>query len=383
MKKGKKEMNIEKKMLIVVIILIAIICINKLVSAEVIDQNNYKGHQIVRPTFRTYTVRKGETLSEIAWVIGVKMNDLVNWNDAILKNGIRNLQTGMKLRYLLPKDTASIAVDSINAINQTLIKNSQLISREIAAINKSHKNAALSAEEKSEKKIDEAVKKILEKSNSQHKTTQKTIKGITKVVKDEVARIIQGNENNTTTIMSKIVKLSNSTENVLNLVRLSIILLICLGLRMLILLFFSKKKGEVAQNHNHNDDNNIIVMTDDPDESNSNPNQSNKTEKILNQDRLNSVPKKNLSLKKEEMELNFSLKGIGDFSASLSRNDDGKIEVLFISPDGKPRSFPVERRKNIKDSVRGSFRNYLHDTCDELTANRIESLIKNGKIVKC
>lgn len=53
--------------------------------------------------FKTYEIKRGETLSEISWVLGIPMRQLVQWNGELMDQGIRNLRPGTVIKYKLPE----------------------------------------------------------------------------------------------------------------------------------------------------------------------------------------------------------------------------------------------------------------------------------------
>jgi pentapeptide MXKDX repeat protein len=72
--------------------------INKDASTKIDDSSVYEETE---KDFRYYTVKKNDTISEIAWTLKVKMQDLMKWNPDI---SIREIQNGQQIRYKLPKD---------------------------------------------------------------------------------------------------------------------------------------------------------------------------------------------------------------------------------------------------------------------------------------
>jgi len=52
--------------------------------------------------YKEYTVKKGDTLSEIAWALKIPMQKMIEWNP---EAGIHSVHPGQKLKYFLPDTT--------------------------------------------------------------------------------------------------------------------------------------------------------------------------------------------------------------------------------------------------------------------------------------
>ncbi len=90
------------KKLFLIVMIISMVMVGN-VSALLINQTGYKVNNPI--PFKVYEVKSGDTLSEIAYLFGVKIKKLITWNPKILKLGIHRIYPGMKIKYKLSGDS--------------------------------------------------------------------------------------------------------------------------------------------------------------------------------------------------------------------------------------------------------------------------------------
>ncbi|MBF0472891.1 MAG: LysM peptidoglycan-binding domain-containing protein [Nitrospirae bacterium] len=84
----------------------------------------------IEENFRYYTVKKNDSISEIAWALNVNMSDLMKWNPDI---SIRGILPGQQIKYKLQKDILMTTLMEGRAtrdtINNALTRMSELMSK--------------------------------------------------------------------------------------------------------------------------------------------------------------------------------------------------------------------------------------------------------------
>ncbi len=127
-------------------------------------------------TFKTYEIRRGETLSELAWVLGVSMRQLVDWNPAIFKQGIRNLQPGTVLKY---KTADRFEEEFLNSQDQIHKEIKNLKKSEVRIIREISNNG-----EKVKKENQETREEVREEGSATRRTVAETKRSVEKARKE-------------------------------------------------------------------------------------------------------------------------------------------------------------------------------------------------------
>lgn len=120
-------------------ILLIIILFNNIQLCLAIDTNtdqNQNSYQETEENFRHYTVKKDDTISEIAWTLKVNMRDLIRWNPDI---NIHGILPGQQIKYKLQKDILMTTLEEGRAtreiINHAFTRISELMSKQKTAAN--------------------------------------------------------------------------------------------------------------------------------------------------------------------------------------------------------------------------------------------------------
>ncbi len=227
-----------KKLFLIVVVSMVM---SSSVSAKLVNQSGIKN-----VPYKMYEVKSGDTLSEIAWVLGVKMKDIVAWNPEILNPGIRRMSPGIKIKYRLPGDIEKVVSGTINNVEKNINKTVAGASGDIIAQIKKGSNEIpdkiVGKLFPSFKKIDNDIEKISSSISviDDKMDTMETVHSSIEALKKEIKK-------SNKSIISQIVNLlRNGCNNILKLILIlgSVFLFLFLISMMFVVKFFSKKEDK-------------------------------------------------------------------------------------------------------------------------------------------
>ncbi len=227
-----------KKLFLIVVVSMVM---SSSVSAKLVNQSGIKN-----VPYKMYEVKSGDTLSEIAWVLGVKMKDIVAWNPEILNPGIRRMSPGIKIKYRLPGDIEKVVSGTINNVKKNINKTVAGASGNIIAQIKKESNEIpgkiFTKFFPSFKKIDNDIKEISSSISviDDKMDTMETVYSSIEALKKEIKK-------SNKSIISQIVNLlRNGCNNILKLILIlgGIFIFLFLISMMFVVKFFSKKEDK-------------------------------------------------------------------------------------------------------------------------------------------
>jgi murein DD-endopeptidase MepM/ murein hydrolase activator NlpD len=329
--------------------------------------------------FKTYEIRRGETLSELAWVLGVSMRQLVDWNPAIFKQGIRNLQPGTVLKY---KTAEQFEEEFLNSQDQIHEEIKDLKKSEVRIIREISNNG-----EKVKKENQETREEIREEGSATRRTVAETKRSVEKArseiedqgekVREEIkdqgdqieARLYQVNQN-VSEIGNEMISQLEKTEKSLTekikskdkrpdfgffmIIGLAVGMIALLSIAVLSIYYLRRVDKKVDSVEQEGRD----------------------TE--LNPDKLRELEEVDL-LPEGEEETEFQLRGY-KFKVLMGYDSSrNRYYSLQLQP-GTNLLKGYQRKNDAVKSIKGSLKNYLTDRENE--DNKIKNAIERGKIKK-
>lgn len=313
-----------RKVFLMMAIAIAVTIVPFSVSAAEQDNNE----------FRTYKVSRGDWLSEVAWTLGVPIAKLTEWNRDVVEEGVRELPTGVELRYKPP----GVIYDNV--------KEEQMETRrELKAL------------------INQKGEELAEKIEGQQRG-------------EELAEKIKGQEEETRqTVRKGTNKVQNGVNDLFGLEILTFSILVGFLVVILILLvvLLLMNRGQKEDDSSGNDSSGDGSSFTPSGASASTSSSSFDTNKLK---RLEQVK---LSPETGEEEVEFHLGG-HKFKGLIPYDANRGHQTWQLKPDNSNEYHYSNTKQNALKSFKRSLKNYLVGTPSN--KNQIEKAISGGKIQK-
>lgn len=272
--------------------------------------------------FDHYKIKRGETLSEISWAMGVPMKQLVQWNPQVMDQGIRNLEPGTVLKYKTPDQV-------LKEVKQGQEKTRQ----DLAGLRQ---------------KVDQENQKFLESLELEGEQTRKEVREINQDQSRVLGRI-EGKVDQMFHMRGDIYGLTLAIGAFI------LMLLVAIIATFYFLMFRNKPQSQQEGKSSEAEG---------------------QTKEVFNQDKLNELEKVKLTPGSEQ-EVEFALNS-HKFKALL-RHDGQKYQTWQLE-NGTAEFKKFGRKRDAVKSIKQSLKHYLMGTPSP--ENRIEEAIQGGKIKK-
>jgi murein DD-endopeptidase MepM/ murein hydrolase activator NlpD len=336
---------------LVFLAMLMVMCVGVQAQAKVINQSSKESN------FKTYEIREGETLSEIAWVLGISMKRLTEWNPEVLETGIRNLQPGTVLKYKTDKDLEEEVMGSQEKIREKIQK---LKEAQIRVVKESSKAREEAKEQggRTRKEVKEQGQDTRQTVSSEAQRTRSQVSQEGESTRDVVDKKGDSILEKIETTQEELTRDLQDSGKQFWVLLVVLVGIVCLLLSIIWLLW---KQEQQEQGEKENKGVSEGAEADN-----------------FDQQKLEELGQITLQPESGEEEVEFQLKG-HKFNILLAYDDTRGYRSWQLQPNATEYKWFGQRNDAVK-SIKSSLKNYLMDK--ESEENKIKEAARNGKIKK-